>query len=120
MNRVVRMFKPRFADLVRSGAKKQTVRPVPKRMPAPGWLLDARQWSGRPYNSPQVAIGEYRLLRVASITIDSRIRLSGEWLNEDARERFAIADGFAGWDEMREWFAAEHSLPFSGVCFFWE
>lgn len=47
----VRMFKPHFALLVESGAKAQTVRPTPKRMPKPGDRISLRCWSGAPYRS---------------------------------------------------------------------
>lgn len=38
----VRLFHPRFAGLVESGAKLQTVRPSPKRMPKPGDAHEGR------------------------------------------------------------------------------
>lgn len=67
--RFVRMFKPRFVEVVRLGLKRQTVRPVPKRMPAPGDVIDCRYWSGRPYDAPQVRIGDGVITRVRGCRI---------------------------------------------------
>ena len=41
----VRMFKPQFAPLVKAGTKRQTIRPVPKRLPQPGDLESWREWT---------------------------------------------------------------------------
>ena len=41
----VRMFKPQFAPLVKAGTKRQTIRPVPKRLPQPGYLESWREWT---------------------------------------------------------------------------
>jgi hypothetical protein len=34
-------------------------------------------------------------------------------------DRFAQDDGFADWQEMREWFTDTHGLPFQGVLIRW-
>lgn len=39
--------------------------------------------------------------------------------NRDARDRFARADGFSSWEQMRDWFAATHGLPFTGQLIKW-
>ena len=41
-------------------------------------------------------------------------------LDGELADRFARADGFANWNEMREWFKAEHGLPFDGVVLYWQ
>lgn len=58
-------FKARFTELVASGAKRQTIRPTPKRMPKPGDWISLRCWTGRPYWSKQ------RVLRDAVIAVVS-------------------------------------------------
>lgn len=124
--RFVRLFKPRFADLVESGRKLQTVRPVPKRMPRVGDIIDARRWEGLPYRSKQVSLLRAWVTRVELV----EITLYGvgvwdagrnEWTHDEfVPEEFAEADGFESWEEMRDWFKAEHGLPFRGVLLMWE
>lgn len=125
----VRLFKPEFAPLVESGAKTRTVRPTPKRMPRLGDLISLRCWTGKPYRSKQ------RVLREAVITAFGRIHITQfgishvgpilrDSLNTPATyqyyNEFARADGFKDFDEMRDWFEREHSLPFSGIMIFWK
>lgn len=64
--RFVRMFKPRFAPLVKDGRKLQTMRPVPKVMPRPGDIIDCRMWAGKPYRSKHVKLCEGRITRVSA------------------------------------------------------
>jgi hypothetical protein len=117
----VRMFKPQFARLVESGAKQQTVRPMPMRMPQPGDVVSLREWTGKPYRSKQ------RELRRTWITAVQRIAITPHGMSldgmavasEEGRERFAQADGFSGWKEMLAWFEAEHGVPFDGIVIYW-
>lgn len=124
MKTVVKMFKPRFAPLVESGAKRQTVRPIAKRardLPAIGDEFSGREWVGAPYRSKQrvLAIGTIEDIQWISITA-SGIALDGEPLQGDALDAFAVADGFASFAEMVAWFEANHGrLPFSGIAIFW-
>lgn len=111
--RFVRMFKPRFAALVKAGTKRQTIRPTPKRMPKPGDILDAREWTGKPYRSKQAKIGEFVISDVRMVRITKEhfgVPTTPEVLN-----LFAQADGFRDWDEMVEWLEREHGLPFEGI-----
>jgi len=118
--RFVRMFKQRFAPFVMAGTKLQTVRPTPKRMPRPGDLISLRSWTGRPYHSPQRVLREGVISDVTPITIDaSGIRIGAGYLDDDRQTAFARFDGFGDWTEMRDWFDAEHGLPFEGVVIFW-
>ena len=136
--RFVRLFKPRFASLVRAGTKTQTVRPVPQRMPRAGDILDARQWSGLPYRSKQVKIGEYVISQVKICCIQTNgifqqppdgcllavvgARIICHPPGEPA-DRFARADGFTDWPEMLDWFRNEHGLKvgghFDGIIIYW-
>jgi hypothetical protein len=130
----VRMFKPRFAKLVESGDKTQTIRPLPKRIPRRGDTLSLRMWTGKPYRSKQRVLLETKLDRIEVIRIDEKgiIKPPGEGsilegmgarlcvvegVNAD---RYAQADGFKDWDEMRDWFEATHGLPFEGVALYWQ
>lgn len=117
----VRMFKPQFAPLVESGAKVQTVRPTPKRMPKPGDRISLRCWTGAPYRSKQ------RVLRVAEICEVHHTLIDADGVNLYLRDAawapnpdaFARADGFANWPEMRAWFEETHGLPFRGIVLYW-
>lgn len=119
----VRMFKPQFAALVESGAKCQTVRPTPKRMPKPGDKISLRAWTGKPYRSKQRVLRESLLTKVQTIDITAE---GWVWLN-DMRiktrrdfESFAKADGFDSPEAMLAWFRETHGLPFAGIVIYWE
>ena len=120
--RFVRMFKSRFVAMVKRGSKVQTVRPLPKRMPQVGDILDAREWSGEPYRSKQRAIGEYRICEVQPVEIYEQEGCL--WVNVNTNavpaDEFANADGFDDSIDMREWFRAAHGLPFTGILIGWE
>ena len=111
----VRMFKPQFARLVESGAKCQTVRPTPKRMPKPGDRISLRMWTGKPYRSKQRVLRESVIAAVEPFDLDA-MRL---WRESD-RDAFARADGFGDWPEMLQWFISTHGYPFKGVVIFWQ
>lgn len=120
----VRMFKPRFAALVESGTKTQTVRPIPKRMPRPGDMISLRCWTGLPYRSKQRVLREAELCEVLPIQIYApygplRIVIRGVELDPELCDIFAAADGFADLSEMHAWFRDTHGLPFSGIVLYW-
>jgi hypothetical protein len=116
----VRMFKPQFAPLVISGQKCQTIRPTPKRIPKRGDKISLRMWTGKPYRSKQ------RVLRDAVVDwvqpariFPSVIELDGQPLSEHQMWAFAKADGFNTPQDMIEWFAFTHGLPFEGIVIYW-
>lgn len=120
------MFKPRFAPLVKSGAKRQTIRPVPKRMPQIGDQESWREWTGRPYWTPQRELAKVKIIAVEKIEmrrdilgtciqIHDIIITRQEWLAINGWKRFAEDDGFTSLRELFDWFAAEHGLPFNGI-----
>jgi hypothetical protein len=111
------MFKPQFAPLVESGAKCQTVRPTPKRMPKPGDRISLRTWTGKPYRSKQRALREAFIAEVSPCAIyESAVYVNG---SPEPRHDFAVADGFADYGELAEWFKTTHELPFEGVVIKW-
>lgn len=112
------MFQPRFARLVESGEKLQTVRPVRKRPIFPGDMLSLREWTGAPYRSKQRLLGESPCIGVSPVDIKQwgvLVRTAGF----DA-ELFAKRDGFSNFSDMRSWFESEHGLPFSGELIQWQ
>lgn len=113
----VRMFKPRFAPLVESGAKLQTVRPLPARLPQPGDRISLRTWTGLPYRSKQRILRESIIERVAFCNIGTAgIRLDDYHVPPDD---FARADGFRDFADLLAWFEETHALPFAGIAIFW-
>ena len=115
----VRTFKPQFAPLVANGTKRQTIRPTPKRLPKVGDCESWREWSGRPYNSPQRKLATVRIVSVEKITItvmgisvgenpDEVLNMMQEW-------EMARADGFNTLKDFVEWFNFYHGLPFTGI-----
>ena len=120
----VRMFKPQFAPLVESGAKCQTVRPTPKRMPKPGDRISLRMWTGKPYRSKQRVLRESEILAVETISLcdtgrELLVYVNGHELHPEEINAFAVADGFKGGIEMFNWFESTHGLPFDGVVIKW-
>ncbi len=123
----VRTFKPQFAPLVAAGTKRQTIRPMPKRLPKAGDQESWREWTGRPYNRAQRELAQVVLMDVEVIRIHRdgietcpgtlRVCFFGEWT--PARrlwlETVAKLDGFKNWEQMRDWFRAEYELPFEGI-----
>ena len=117
----VRLFQPAFAPLVESGAKCQTVRPVPKRMPQRGDHISLRAWTGKPYRSKQRILREATVDRVQRIRVAAtRIELDGQVLSFPETTAFAKADGFLGTNDLIGWFNFTHGLPFEGICIFWK
>ena len=110
-------FQGRFADAVQRGEKRQTIRANGKRRHA------------KPGDKLQLYTGmrtkACRKLRDAicddacPILIDHNGVTTfhpQEFLNPDM---IAKMDGFASWEEMRQWFETTHGLPFSGVMIRW-
>ncbi len=117
----VRLFKPEFAELVRTGAKRQTVRPVPKRVPQLGDALSLRCWTGRPYRSAQVALRNAEVTSVSLVRIwQCGMEVAGVRLSDAEIGLFAQADGFACVEEMLTWFHETHGLPFDGIVIQWK
>ena len=114
----VLLFERRFATLVESGKKLQTIRARSKRQFKVGDKISLRAWAGKPYRSFQT------LLRTSIIHEVRPIIIQHDWyqignLEHKPNNQFAIADGFRSWDEMRVWFRDNHGLPFEGLLIKW-
>jgi hypothetical protein len=109
------MFQHRFAILVSYGAKTQTIRAVARCKP--GDALSLREWYGAPYRSRHEILREATCTAVIPVRVsEDGVAIGGRWVDRDA---FANADGFLSWQDMRDWFASVHGLPFDGVCIQW-
>jgi hypothetical protein len=110
------LFQDRFAEMVRRGNKRQTIRKSARCKL--GDVLSLRKWSGKPYRSKQEVMREAVVAIVYDVEIDAHgIALDGAPIS---RTLVAICDGFANWPEMREWFHATHGLPFTGHLICWD
>lgn len=118
MKTVVKMFKPEFAELVRLGKKRQTIRPTPKRMPQRGDVVSLRCWADKPYRSKHVILGQGRITWVSMVDITENGIVVNSY--SEPCDDIARADGFENFFEMREWFDREHGLPFKGIMITWE
>lgn len=115
-----RAFMSRFAPLVASGSKRQTIRKAPARMPKAGDLFIGFEWEGRPYGKgvKQKILIKSPIIEVLPIIINIHggVKLNG--LFPDLSP-FAKADGFEDWHDMRDWFNKTHGLPFEGILIRW-
>lgn len=96
--------------------------------------MSLRMWTGKPYHSKQRVLLQTTLDRIEVIRIDENgiIKPPGEGsilavmgeklcvLEGVNADRYAQADGFKDWNEMRDWFKDEHGLPFEGVALYWQ
>ncbi len=122
------MFMPQFAPLVKSGAKRTTIRPTPKRpcdMPKAGDEESWRMWIDKPYKSKQVELAQVEIVSVERIRFEQTSHeflvslldrpLRGALMPIEEWKDFAKADGFKSMFEMSVWFEAKHGLPFEGI-----
>lgn len=120
----VLMFQPRFAPLVKSGAKLQTIRPTRKQPLKPDEIVSLRQWAGRPYRSPQIELRTAKIVGVGTVAIDDcreiLVNLDKRVLRFEELHDFATRDGFSSMIEMLNWFEETHGLPFIGQLIRWE
>lgn len=121
MSTHVRMFKPQFAALVEAGTKRQTIRPVPKRMPVRFDKIDCRAWVGKPYRSKQRKLRLATINEVWPVTIDRTFFWLGDMiLATESADQMAVMDGFKDFAEMAAWFRETHGLPFKGILITWK
>ena len=114
-------FNPRFADLVASGEKRQTIRRNAECVAGDALQLFSE---GR-------HIADALCTRVRPVWIcETHMRIDGEWLRagtslrgdiEDCDNDFAKRDGFGGFLEMVRWLQNSYAtLPFNGFLIEWE
>lgn len=117
-------FKPQFAPLVESGAKRQTIRALGKRRHArPGDALQL--YTGQRTRSCRKLIDpDPRCLSVRPIAIRihssgvSSVSLDGKMLSTPEVRRLAITDGFESLGAFLDFF--EDRMPFDGVLIQWQ
>ena len=114
-------FQPRFADLVASGAKRQTIR----RLRAWGMGDTLHLWEGGRTHKVR-KLGVARICWFGAVRIEDcsvLIRDAGTpWRPIEAEDLtpFAWADGFQTAVEFFSFFRERYGLPFEGVLIRWE
>jgi hypothetical protein len=137
--RHVIMFQPRFAALVESGAKLQTIRPWRVRMIDVGDVVDLRTWTGLPYRSKQRRLREAMVCEKRPIIISvheaRNFRMTNVCLGYDSRgigsvavDALARADGFTDAEAFYDFFTGAYTkrtqfglkLDFHGQLIRWQ
>ena len=109
-------FQPDFAEKVRTGVKRQTVRTAKRCQEGDLLQLYVHQ------RSPQCEkLADAVCTGVVPVRIGFlHLFVGGHRVSGKAAEAFAKADGFPSLAAMRDWFAKMHSMPFVGWCVSWE
>jgi len=117
-------FKQRFAPLVESGAKRQTIRAMRKdgRDPAPGDVL--HHYTGMRTKACRKLREEVcTSAEPIGILTDGRVLLVDgngvRFLDPMAIGELAEADGFCSVGEFYDFFNKTHGLPFNGLLIKW-
>lgn len=110
-------FQKQFAPAVKSGAKRQTIRAIGKRVYQPGQQLHL--YVGQRTRGCKLLRRE-TCKAVTPVYIDTHTLVVGtHTLTGPERQAFARADGFDHWQAMFDWFQDEHGLPFEGRLISW-
>lgn len=113
-------YQERFGLLVEARRKPHTIRPIGKRGYKVGDAL---------HHFIGMRTAQCRRIGLDYCTQVRRIRITPETVMIDLPEpsiffippldRFARADGFRNWEEMRDWFSERYGLPFFGQLVQW-
>ncbi len=112
-------FQKRFAPLVESGRKRQTIR-APRRDGRPNACVGDTLYLYMGMRTKGCRkLGEAVCTKTSQIVItdDWRILVNGSRVKND--DAFARADGFNHVGDLLDWFADNHELPFEGSLIEW-
>lgn len=116
-------FQKRFAPLVKSGTKTQTIRAMRKRPFKEGDKLYC--YSGLRTKHTE-KLGEFECKEVRQVRIkEDYISLNEIIIGREidtgysSSDKFARADGFENFEVMKRWFQKVHGLPFRGQLIKW-
>ncbi len=114
-------FQARFADAVKSGRKKQTIREIRKRPIVVGDTL--KLMTGQRQKGKYRPLGEATCLSVEPIVIDTAshtVHLENGLLMSFIEMTLLVArDGFKSQLEFFEWFEKQYGERFEGVLIRW-
>lgn len=108
-------FQPRFADLVESGQKTQTIRKTLRaKVGDPVHLYTGQR------TKQCRKLGEGRIVLIQAVEIRWQgIYFGNAMLSGKEHDDLAAADGFSSCAEMFDWFEKQHGLPFDGFLYKW-
>lgn len=115
-------FQPRFADLVESGAKTQTIRKTCRAKVGDTVYLYTGQRTkqcrklGQGVVTSSTAIRLYLSPALGGLPM---LKYGGRLLTNDGEENIATDDGFTCFLEMANWFQNQYGLPFEGWLITW-
>ena len=116
-------FQERFADMVESGEKRQTIRRVWKRPIKAGDALylytGMRTKRCRLLKEVSCKHIQFIKLHVGCLSLQFPYGAVREYGASGCLNQFAEKDGFKDWPEMRDWFKERYGLPFEGVLIEW-
>ena len=119
-------FQARFADMVKSGQKRQTIRAAGKRKPPrvgdPLMLYTGMRQCGCRKLLDAVCTGVTPIsISTRSKTISVANTLLNRWqiLTAEEADQLAIKDGFANAEELFRWVSANHGEVLSGNVIEW-
>ena len=113
-------YQPRFGHLVEMRKKPHTIRPYGRRPYKVGDAL--HHFTGmRTRQCRRIGIDYCTSVRQIKITTDGVIITMPPpgLFRVPPLDRFAQADGFIDWAEIRDWFASRYGLPFTGQLIQW-
>ena len=115
----VLMFQHQFIDAIMAGTKRSTIR-VRARCRL-GDQLSLRTWEGKPYRSKHRVLADVTCVNTSPIQISADGVILGCFnLSAETAHNLAVADGFASFQEMAEWFAKTHKTDiFTGELIEW-
>ena len=115
------LFQPKFADLVGSGVKRQTIRKAARCKV--GDTLSLRRWTGKPYRSKQQIIMSATCTGVTKVIVEEHDLIFPDQPNSatsyEDMNRFARLDGFRDFVELVGWLERTHGIPFHGEVIQW-
>lgn len=121
-------FRKEFAEDVKHGVKRQSVRAHRKDFRPHARVGDVLSLYTGMRTKGCCFLGRAKVTRIATIWMDAvSMKLDGKHVQSSLSSRddpptdneFAQADGFEGFTEMASWFEDVHGLPFEGVVIYW-
>lgn len=111
-------FQPRFVPAIESGEKCHTIRAPRKNPDKPGNVMHL--YTGLRHKGARLLM-RVPCVKVQEVSIrPSGIAIDGVDLSPDEREQLAIADGFASWQEMLDfWSDRLETGPWLGNLLHW-
>ena len=112
-------FQPRFADLVESGQKTQTIRKTCRAKVGDKVSLYTGQRTKQCRKLGEGTITDIRALAINQFETMAMFFVDERLIRPRTADEIARRDGFASHQEMAQWFKDTHGLPFDGWLIRW-